>query len=102
MPLQITGHQILRKPLAQKGVEDFVGISEANLGVNKANYFVSRSIKHDVIIAGDGSVTGKTSLVLKNDSDKWPGGDYKVYLRFITPPKFEFIVNRYRREKPKA
>ena len=75
----------IKETPSTKGVEDFVGISEANLGVNKANYFVSRSIKHDVIIAGDGSVTGKTSLVLKNDSDKWPGGDYKVYLRFITP-----------------
>lgn len=66
-------------------VNDFIGINEANLGVNKANYFVTRSVKYEAQINTDGRVTSKASLNLKNDSDKWPGGDYKVYLRIITP-----------------
>lgn len=64
---------------------DFLGISEANIGVNKANFFVGRSIKHEASIGDDGTVLSSSTLNLRNDSNAWPGGDYKVYLRFIIP-----------------
>ncbi len=66
-------------------ISDFFGINEANIGVNKANFFVSRSIKHEARIEDDGSVVSKSIINFKNDSDKWPGGDYKAYLRIIVP-----------------
>ncbi len=66
-------------------INDFVGISEANLGVNKANYFIGRSVSYSVLLKEDGTILSKLSLSLKNDSTKWPGGDYKNYIRFILP-----------------
>ena len=70
---------------ADSSVNDFVGINEANLGVNKANYFIGRSVSYRVQLKEDGTLLSKLSLSLKNDSTKWPGGDYKNYIRFIVP-----------------
>lgn len=64
---------------------DFLGINEANLGVNKANFFVGRSIKYELNIKDDGAIVSSATLNLRNDSNAWPGGDYKTYLRLITP-----------------
>lgn len=64
---------------------DYLGINEANLGVNKANYFISRKVKYEVNVKNDGIVKSKAILELKNNSDQWPGGDYKVYIRFVLP-----------------
>ena len=66
-------------------VSDFLGVNEANLGVNKANFFVGRSIKYEVSIRSDGTIASSANLSLRNNSDKWPGGDYKAYIRFISP-----------------
>ena len=66
-------------------VNDFVGISEANIGVNKANYFIGRSVSYKTQLKDDGKFLSKLSLSFKNDSTKWPGGDYKNYIRFILP-----------------
>lgn len=68
-------------------INDFVGISEANLGVNKANYFLKRKIDHKINVDQEGNITGEVKISYKNTSSKgqWPGGDYKNYLRFILP-----------------
>ena len=66
-------------------INDFVGINEANLGVNKANYFIGRSLSYKIQLKENGTILSKLSLSLKNDSTKWPGGDYKNYVRFILP-----------------
>jgi hypothetical protein len=67
-------------------VNDFLGINEANFGGNKVNYFVSRSVSHRVQIVKDKGISEELTIYYKNDSDgKWPGGDYKNYLRFILP-----------------
>ncbi|MCL4354871.1 DUF4012 domain-containing protein [Patescibacteria group bacterium] len=66
-------------------VLDFLGISEANLGANKANYFISRSMSQKVKIDTNGKISEETELVLKNNSNVWPGGDYVNYVRFILP-----------------
>lgn len=66
-------------------VFDYQGVSEANLGVNKANAFIKRTIASNVNINEDGSVVNTVTLSYKNDSKGWPGGDYKNYLRLITP-----------------
>ena len=66
---------------------DFLGINEANLGMNKSNYYLKRSIDQKVNIDGQGNVTEKLTLTYENTSsqDSAFGGDYKNYLRFILP-----------------
>ncbi len=65
-------------------INDFLGISEANLGVNKANYFIKRKVDHEVSLQGE-DLLEKVSIYYKNLSIDWPGGDYKNYLRIIVP-----------------
>src|SRR3989344_1004789 len=66
-------------------INDFIGINEANLGVNKANAFIGRSVSLNTQIQSDGIVKSDLSLDFRNESDSWPGGDYKTYLRIILP-----------------
>lgn len=68
-------------------INDFLGINEANLGVNKANFFIERSISSEININESGSVSSRMTVVYKNNSIDWPGGDYKSYIRFILPQK---------------
>jgi nucleoside-diphosphate-sugar epimerase len=60
----------------------FIAIREANLGVNKANYFLNRQISVSQNIKPD-SIETTLTLNYQNQSptNKWPGGDYKNYLR---------------------
>lgn len=69
----------------QNAINDFIGINEANLGINKANYFIERNMSYDASINEDGSISSKATVIYKNNSTAWPGGDYKNYLRFILP-----------------
>lgn len=66
-------------------INDFLGINEANLGVNKANYFVKRNVIHNVMIDENGNTEGEIRIEYKNTSSERPGGDYKNYLRVILP-----------------
>lgn len=55
---------------------------EANVGVNKANQYIKRSIKHEVELTADRARHTRT-ITLQNTalSQAWPAGDYKTYLR---------------------
>lgn len=66
---------------------DFTGINEANLGVNKANYFVKRTESQAMTIDPSGSISGTLTIDYKNSSkpNVWPGGAYKIFLRVIIP-----------------
>jgi len=64
---------------------DFLGISEANFGGNKANYFIERSIVQEEKINEDGLVSSTVSISYANKSNDWPGGDYKNYTRIVLP-----------------
>jgi len=68
-------------------VNDYFGINEANLGINKANYFMKRSVSQVVNIDDNGGVSSSITVAYKNTNvnGTWPGGDYKNYLRFILP-----------------
>lgn len=68
-------------------VNDFIGINEANIGGNKVNYFLDRSIKHEVNLNKNGFITEILTIDYNNRStakDKY-GGDYKNYFRLILP-----------------
>jgi len=66
---------------------DFLGLSESNLGMNKSNFYLKRSISQEVDIGNRGEVEERVTVVYQNTSNKNSvfGGDYKNYLRFILP-----------------
>ncbi len=68
-------------------INDYLGINEANIGVNKVNYFVKRTMKQAVSIDGNGTLKGEVHITYNNTSqpNQWPGGDYKNYVRIIVP-----------------
>jgi hypothetical protein len=70
-------------------VNDFVGISEANLGMNKANYYLKRKVSQKVTIENNGNTSEELEINYRNESNVWPGGDYKNYLRIILPKNIE-------------
>lgn len=70
-----------------KIISDYLYPVEANVGANKANRFLKRSITYEPTIGRDGDITAALTLVYKNESpaDTWPGGNYKTYLRIYAP-----------------
>jgi hypothetical protein len=65
---------------------DLAGIVEANVGVNKANYFVERSINMSVNV-GNYEITRNLTLNLKNNANPVLGvsGKYTAYVRIFMP-----------------
>lgn len=63
---------------------DSVGVIEANLGVNKSNYFVDGSLLLRVTIDGEGAIEESITQISKNTSSPQDqnGGTYKTYTRF--------------------
>ncbi len=74
-------------PKTDNCVVDYIQAVDANLGVNKANFYVSRSILEKVRIGKDGQVSNSFILTLRNDSpnDVFPGGTYKNYFQVFLP-----------------
>ena len=70
-----------------KCFNDYLMIVEANLGVNKSNYFVNRKIEQKIEISSQDKITHNVSIFYENTAtvDAWPGGTYKNYLRVYTP-----------------
>lgn len=68
-------------------INDFLGISEANVGGNKANVNIFRKVSYSALLDNQGVVSAKLTISYKNTSKKgaWPGGQYKNYLRLILP-----------------
>lgn len=68
---------------------DFVFPVDANLGVNKANFFVHRLFDIATTIKKDGTVEHTTTVSFRNESptDAFPGGVYKNYFQLFIPAK---------------
>ena len=66
---------------------DGLAMVEANLGANKANFFVKKSLSVVTDIGKNGEINHAVTAVFRNDSpnDTWPAGRYKDYLRFYVP-----------------
>ncbi len=69
-------------------VLDYVFSYDANLGVNKANFFVKRPTKLSVTINDRGEIINKMTTTFINNSfpDVFPGGNYKNYTQLMLPP----------------
>ena len=79
-----------------KVINDFLAVVEANLGINKANYFISRSLTHKVTIGDNGSISEELNISYKNASNTRMGGNYKNYLRIVLPSNTtitEILIN---------
>jgi len=66
---------------------DYLMVAEANVGINKANYFLKRSFSHQIKIDQEGSIQETLRLDYHNDSqtEAFPAGRYKSYVRLYTP-----------------
>ncbi|HUV72411.1 MAG TPA: DUF4012 domain-containing protein [Clostridia bacterium] len=66
---------------------DYLHLNEANVGINKANYFVEREIKHEIVLGEEGNLEEKLTLSYENksSSNTWPAGQYRAYLRLYLP-----------------
>src|SRR3972149_4389357 len=51
---------------ADTNINDYIGISEANLGANKVNYYISRNVSQTTSIEKDGSIKGSLKVDFKN------------------------------------
>jgi len=66
-------------------IGDFIMINEANLGVNKANVFITRQDMRDITVKTNG-LSAVITRTIKNHSAGEPGsGTYKTYIRFFLP-----------------
>ena len=68
-------------------LQDYLYIVDANLGVNKANYFLRRAINLQVNITKQLSLTHQLKITYTNTatSTEWPAGTYKNYQRLYLP-----------------
>jgi hypothetical protein len=75
------------RQINQDVVNDFMGINEANIGGNKNNYYVSRSVSQNVTVNNNGNIEEDLVIDIKNSAPSGLGtaGIYKNYLRFILP-----------------
>lgn len=77
--------------------EDYLYFTDANLGANKANYFLTRSFNLDVSL-GDLQIAHRLIVNFENKGGGgWPGGDYKNYFRAYIPLNSDnveaFLIN---------
>jgi len=75
------------RPDQKECLTDFLMLVEANVGINKANYFLKRSLNHQIKIEEDGTVEEILQANYQNNSqsEAFPAGRYKTYLRVYTP-----------------
>jgi hypothetical protein len=66
---------------------DFLGVVDANVGANKANYYVKRSIVQETSLEDLGELQTTVGVTYMNSSTKASafGGAYKNYVRFLVP-----------------
>lgn len=67
--------------------EDFLSLVEANLGANKANYYLDRSYNLETVIGKDGEIKHRMRVNFTNrsPSDTFPAGKYKNRLKIYLP-----------------
>ncbi len=65
-------------------INDYLGISEANLGKNKINKFITRSVSKKLIVSDSGKVSSELTISIKNNG-ALGAGVYKNYLQVVLP-----------------
>lgn len=79
----------LPRPSDQKPgeIHDFLSLVEANLGANKANFYLDRKLNLETGIGKEGEVTERLRISYTNrsPSEVWPAGKYKNRMRVYLP-----------------
>lgn len=70
------------RPNIQNLINDFLGISEANLGGNEIGDSITRNVSEEVVIGNNGSLSSSLNITYNNTSSN---ENYKNYLRIILP-----------------
>lgn len=67
-------------------VLDSVAQIEANIGVNKANYYIEKSINHSVVMS-ETTLEHTRTITYQNtaQTSTWPKGNYKAFVRLYLP-----------------
>ncbi|MFA6532952.1 MAG: DUF4012 domain-containing protein [Patescibacteria group bacterium] len=73
--------------ISNECITDYVFPYDANLGANKANFFINRFVNLKVKIDSDGQISHLLSLQYKNDSpaEIFPTGYYRNYFQILLP-----------------
>lgn len=73
--------------------QDFLGLSEINVGQNKVNAYLTRQIDHTVKLDEAGGVLASTTVNYQNTSQPTDafGGDYNAYVRFLVPKDAQLL-----------
>lgn len=66
---------------------DFLAIIESNMGANKVNFYIDRSLKLETVIGKEGQINHKLIVNYKNNSpsDVFPAGTYKNRFKVYLP-----------------
>lgn len=69
-------------------IPDYLFPLDANLGVNKANFYTSSPMELHVRVDSTGTIKNTYTVKYTNDSHKgvFPGGTYKNYFQLLIPP----------------
>jgi hypothetical protein len=72
---------------------DYFGVIDANLGVNKTNYYVKRSITQSTSLVDLGELQTTADVVYTNTSTQTSpfGGEYRDYVRFLLPGNADLV-----------
>jgi hypothetical protein len=90
MDLNWDGRVYNGKCSGENCVMDYWYAVEANVGVNKANYFVKRNIEESSEITNN-YINRVIKINYENTAKntEWPGGDYKNYMRLYLPKEVD-------------
>ena len=68
-------------------VADYVMPVDINLGINKANYFITRSLNYNITLDNKSDSAVKIAYSLQNSSqtETWPSGSYKTMVWLYVP-----------------
>ncbi|MEX1052570.1 MAG: hypothetical protein WEC80_01860, partial [Patescibacteria group bacterium] len=66
---------------------DYIFPYDANLGVNKANFFINRHLSLKININNEGTIVNELTMLINNESQSaiFPGGTYKNYMQIDLP-----------------
>ncbi len=83
----LSGNLLDKRVAEDNTVLDSLSVIDANIGGNKANYYLKRNILQSVIINAGGGIEETAVVTYENTSKKDSvfGGDYKNYVRFVLP-----------------
>lgn len=68
-------------------LEDYLMVVDANLGANKANYFIKNQANYRVAADKNGQLQATLTILYEHTAttETWPSGRYKDYLRVYVP-----------------